>query len=65
MRQRSSEDLDDTEHTHLPNDYISPNDVPTLPLRSGRRNLVDHYNNLNFNEMINPDLPSPNKITRF
>ena len=62
---RSSEDMDQTETTHLPNDYPSPSEVPTLPMRSGmRRNLIEHYN-LNFNEMVNPELPSPNKITRF
>lgn len=63
MRTRSNED--DTSQTHI-NEYLSPSEVPTLPLRGGggRRNLIEHYN-LNFNEIVNPDLPSPNKITRF
>lgn len=62
MRTRSN--VDDTSQTNI-NEYLSPSEVPTLPLRGGtRRNLIEHYN-LNFNEMINPDLPSPNKMTRF
>lgn len=61
MRTRSN--VDDTSQTHINDSYLSPSEVPTLPLRGGRRNLIDHYN-LNFNEMV-PDLPSPNKITRF
>lgn len=65
MRARSSED--ETDHTHLPNEYQSPSEVPTLPLRSGRRNFIEHYNlNFNeFNEIVNPNISSPNKITRF
>lgn len=63
MRTRSN--VDDLSQTHLNNEYLSPSEVPTLPLRGGgRRNLIEHYN-LNFNEMVNPDLPSPNKMTRF
>ena len=63
MRTRSSDEDGSQIHT---NEYLSPSEVPTLPLRGGggRRNLIEHYN-LNFNEMINPDLPSPNKMTRF
>jgi hypothetical protein len=62
MRGRSVED--DTDHTHIPNEYLSPSEVPTLPMRGGRRNFIEHYN-LNFNEIVNTDMPSPNKMTRF
>lgn len=55
----------ETEHSNIPNiEYVSPSEVPTLPLRSGRRQFIEHYQ-LNFNEVVNPELPSPNKMTRF
>ncbi|XP_070500299.1 protein bride of sevenless [Chironomus tepperi] len=54
---------EESDQTNLPNDsYLSPSEAPTLPLRSGRRNM--QYS-LNFNEIINTNLPSPNKMTRF
>lgn len=54
---------EESDQTNLPNEsYMSPSEVPTLPLRSGRRTM--QYN-INFNEIINPNLPSPNKMTRF
>ncbi|CRL02039.1 CLUMA_CG015376, isoform A, partial [Clunio marinus] len=62
LRTRSTED--ETSQTNV-NEYLSPSEVPTLPLRGGgRRNLIEHYN-LNFNEIVSPELPSPNKMTRF
>ena len=62
MRSRSIGE--ESDQTNLPNEsYMSPSEVPTLPLRCGRRSM--EYNNLNFNEIINPNLLSPNKMTRF
>ncbi|CAG9806009.1 unnamed protein product [Chironomus riparius] len=61
MRSRSIGE--ESDQTNLPNEsYMSPSEVPTLPLRCGRRSM--EYN-LNFNEIINPNLLSPNKMTRF
>jgi hypothetical protein len=66
MRHQQSTD-DSLSQTHAVSsveEYLSPSEVPTLPLRgSAQRNFIEHYqNNINFNEIINP---SPNKMTRF
>lgn len=65
MRARSVDNESDL--TNLPIEYQSASECPTLPLRGNgirSRNFIEHYN-LNFNEIVNPTLPSPNKITRF
>ncbi|KAG5680396.1 hypothetical protein PVAND_009905 [Polypedilum vanderplanki] len=63
MRPRS---IDESDMTNIPNDFLSASECPTLPLRSNNRarNFIEHYN-LTFNEIVNPNLPSPNKMTRF
>lgn len=63
MRTRSFEE--ESDQTNLPNEsYQSPSEVPTLPLRCGHKTYLEQQSK-HFNEILNPNLPSPNKMTRF